>query len=57
LRTKSIATAPKTAIGVQKRTLIGSVQLSYWAARIRNTKSRESAKIAAGGIPWAASFS
>ena len=36
---------PKTAIGVLSRTLNGSDQLSYCAARIRKTKRSETAKI------------
>ena len=43
--TQSAAKAPKTAIGVLSSTLHGSDQLSYSAARIRNTNSSESAKI------------
>ncbi len=46
--------APATAIGVPSRTEKGNDQLSYWAARIRNTQSSEKAKMTAGEMPcWA----
>jgi hypothetical protein len=35
------------ANGVPSRMLMGSDQLSYWAARIRKTNSREKAKTTA----------
>ena len=46
-----------TAIGVPRSTLKGSDQLSYWAARIRNTQSSENAKMTAGDTPSWAFFS
>jgi hypothetical protein len=46
--------APSTASGVPSRTLKGSDQLSYWAARIRNTITTASTNTAA---PPAAFFS
>ncbi len=42
------ANAPNTAMGVQSRTLNGSDQLSYCAARIRKTQNNECQK-----SPWA----
>ena len=50
-RSQRVRKAPKTAIGVPKRTLKGSDQLSYCAARIRKTNSRESPKIAVDETP------
>ena len=50
-RSHSVAMAPKTATGVLSRTLKGSDQLSYRAARIRNTKTSEAAKIVQVGMP------
>ena len=41
-------------MGVPSKTLNGSDQLSYRAARIRKTKRKESPKIAAGETPCAA---
>ena len=49
--------APNTAIGVPSSTLNGRAQLSYCAARIRNTKSSEKPKITVAGTPSAATFS
>ncbi len=46
-----------TAIGVPSSTLNGRDQLSYWAARMRKTHSRENAKITAGDMPSWAFFS
>ena len=51
------AKAPNTAIGVPSSTLKGRAQLSYCAARIRNTNTSDMPKIAAGGTPSAAFFS
>ena len=51
------AKAPTTAIGVPSRTLNGSDQLSYSAAKIKNTNRSESPKIAAGETPCCAFFS
>ena len=45
---------PRMATGVLSRTLKGSVQLSYRAARIRKTKSSESPKTAHDGTPFSA---
>ena len=56
-RSHSTPKAPKTATGVLSSTLNGSVQLSYSAARIRNTNSSENPKITAGGTPSCAFFS
>ena len=56
-RSQRAATAPKTAMGVPRRTPRGRVQLSYWAARSRNTTSSENPKTAAAGMPSAATFS
>ncbi len=56
-RSHSTANAPNTATGVLNRTLNGSVQLSYSAARIRKTNSSENPKITAGGTPCCAFFS
>ena len=44
-------------MGVPSRTPNGSVQLSYWAARSRNTTSSEKPKTADGGMPSDATFS
>src|SRR5438270_12989926 len=49
--------APKTATGVPSSTLKGSDQLSYCAARIRNTNSRDMAKITEEDTPSTAFFS
>ena len=43
--------APNTAIGTVRSTTNGSDQLSYSAARIRNTKSSEKPKMALAGTP------
>lgn len=43
--------APNTATGVLSRTLNGSDQLSYSAARIRKTNSSETPKMTEDGIP------
>ena len=56
-RRKIPAKAPKTAMGVPSSTLKGSDQLSYWAARIRKTKSSESPKMTDTGTPSRAFFS
>ena len=46
-----------TAIGMPRSTLNGSDQLSYCAARMRNTMSSEKAKMTLGGMPLAATSS
>src|SRR2546421_405925 len=50
-RNQRIAKAPKIATGVLSSTLNGSDQLSYSAARMRKTNSRESPKTTTGGTP------
>src|SRR6266403_501280 len=52
-RSHSTAKAPNTATGVLSRTLNGSDQLSYNAARIRKTNSKVNPKIAQGVPAWA----
>ena len=49
--------APKIAVGVPSSTLKGSDQLSYCAARIKNTQNNEMPKITAGLTPSFAFFS
>ncbi len=49
--------APNSATGVLNKTLNGRDQLSYKAARIRNTNSSENEKIAQVGTPSCAFFS
>ena len=49
--------APKTATGVLSSTLNGNDQLSYSAARMRNTTNNENPKIIHDGMPSCAFFS
>ena len=49
--------APNTAMGVPRSTLNGSDQLSYWAARIKKTKSSDIPKMTEIGTPSLAFFS
>jgi len=51
LRTKSPRNAPSTATGSGRNTLNGSVQLSYCAARMRNTTRSDTPKTTLGGTP------
>ena len=56
-RTFSARNAPKIAVGVPSNTLKGSDQLSYCAARIKNTQNSDSPNIVTGLTPCAACFS
>ncbi len=56
-RSHSANSEPQIAMGVPRSTPKGSDQLSYWAARMRKTTSRDRAKMTAGGTPAAAAFS
>ena len=56
-RSQRTRKAPKTATGVLNRTLKGSDQLSYRAARMRNTTRSENPKMTDGGTPSWAFFS
>ena len=56
-RNHNTANAPNSATGVLNRTLNGNDQLSYRAAKIRNTNNNENAKIIQVGTPSWAFFS
>src|SRR5881296_2967096 len=57
LKSHRVPNAPNTAIGVTSSTLKGRAQLSYCAARMRNTHRMENPKMTLAGTPSAATFS